>query len=354
MLSTSSRTRFLVVGVAVGLVTIAPIAHSATAQSRTGTTAATFLTIGTGAKGQSLGNAYTAHVRGADAMFWNPAGLARPYADAHLGGAFFTHHEWLADINYNSAAVGIPLLGTTVIGMSIASVDYGRMDVRTVQLPEGTGETFGASDLSLGFTVARPLTQSFYFGGSIKYIRQNIRDNSASTVAFDVGFVLETEYLNGLQLAASIQNFGGKMQMSGLNGQVFVDIDPSNSGNNNSIPARLEMDSWDLPLSFRFGVALPVVRMNNVELVAFGDANQTNDNDLNSDFGGLLKFGTKTFNLEMRVGYRDAFIDNVDSHLTYGAGLDVRVSSVRFGFDFAYIPYELLGSTRLVDFRIYF
>ncbi len=325
----------------------------ASAQSRSGTTAATFLTIGTGAKGQSVGNAYTAHARGADALFWNPAGASRPYADTHLAGAFFTHHEWLADINYNAAAVTIPV-GSSVVGLSLASVDYGRMLVRTVQLPEGTGETFGSSDLSLGLTYARPLTQSFYFGGTVKYIRQSIRDNSASTIAFDFGFVLETNYLNGLEVAASIQNFGGKMQMAGLNGQIFVDVDPNSSGNNDNIPARLEMGSWDLPLSFRFGVAIPIVKLNNVELLAFGDANQTNDNNLNSDFGGALRFGNRTFNLDMRAGYRDAFLDNVDSHLTYGAGLDIRVSSVRFGFDFAYVPYELLGNTRLIDFRVYY
>lgn len=324
------------------------------AQSRTGTTAATFLTIGTGAKGQSLGNAYTANVRGADAAFWNPAGIARPYAGTHRGGAFFTHHEWLADINYNGAAVAIPISGSSVVGLSVAALDYGRMDVRTVALPEGTGETFGATDLVVGATFARPLTQSFYFGGTVKYIRQSIRDNAASTVAFDVGFVLETEYFRGLEIAASIQNFGGKMQMGGLNGQIFVDVDPTISGNNDNVPARLEMDRWDLPLSFKFGVALPVVRHDFVEVLVFGDANQTNDNNLNSDFGGLMRFGNRTVNLELRAGYRDAFIDNVDSHLTYGAGLDVRVSTVRFGFDFAYVPYELLGNTRLIDFRVYF
>ncbi|NND73195.1 MAG: PorV/PorQ family protein, partial [Rhodothermales bacterium] len=245
--------------------------HSANGQSRVGTTAAPFLTLGTGAKGQSLGSAYTTMAVGADAVFWNPAGAARGYSGSNSGSAFFTHHEWLADINYNAAAVVVPVMGSAVIGLGIAAVDYGDMVVRTVAQPEGTGETFSSTDLSLGLTYAQPLTTQFYFGGTVKYVRQQIRDMSATGVAFDLGFVLETRYLNGLQLAASIQNFGTKLEMRGVNGQTFVDIDPSNSGNNDNIPARLEMDSWDLPLYFKFGASLPVFDVNNVQLRVLAD-----------------------------------------------------------------------------------
>ncbi len=325
----------------------------ALAQSRAGTTAAPFLTLGTGARGQAVGHAYTAIATGGDALFWNPAGAARPYLGMHRANAFFTHYEWVADIDYNAAGVVIPVLSGAV-GLSIASVDYGRMDVRTVALPEGTGETFAASDLSLGLTYAQPLTPSFYFGGTVKYVNQSIRDMSASAVAFDFGFVLETEYFNGLKLAASIMNFGGKMEMNGVNSQVFVDIDERNRGNNPDIPARVEMDAWDLPLAFKFGLALPLVQMGNVELLALGDVNQSNDNDLNSDVGGIFRYGNRTFTFEARAGYKDLFLDNVDSHFAAGAGLDVRVSRVRLGFDFAYMPFDLLGNTQMVDFRVYY
>src|SRR5690606_31643396 len=132
-------------------------------------------------------------------------------------------------------------------GFQIAQLDYGRMDVRTVALPDGTGETFGASDLVMGITYAQPLTNAFYIGGSAKYVRQSIYDMSANTFAFDIGFVLESDYLNGMKLAASIMNFGGKMRMDGVNSRVFVDIDPTSSGSNDALPAKLESRDWDLP-----------------------------------------------------------------------------------------------------------
>ena len=129
-------------------------AGSALAQSRTGTTAATFLTLGAGARGQALGHAYTAMASGADALFWNPAGAARGYSGLDRGGVMLSHARWFADIDFNAAAVVIPAGGTRVLGLSVAAVNYGDMKVRTVALPEGTGETFGATDFSLGLTYA--------------------------------------------------------------------------------------------------------------------------------------------------------------------------------------------------------
>ena len=197
-------------------------AQTAQAQSRVGTTAATFLTLGSGARGASLGNAYTAIATGPDALFWNPGGAARPYRGVHRTGLFFTNNQWVAGIDYNAAAVIVPVTSSGVVGLSLASVDYGDMKVTTISQPEGTGETFSANDLSVGLSYAMPLTNSFYFGGTTKYVRQSIRDMAASTIAVDVGFVLVTDYFNGMKVAASIMNFGGKMQMDGINSELKV------------------------------------------------------------------------------------------------------------------------------------
>lgn len=336
------------------LVLAVVVSTTTVAQDRVGTTAATFLTLGTGARGTALGHAYTAIATGPDALYWNPGGASRMGSGGSRSGVMFTHHEWFADINYNAVAVVVPAFGASVLGLSIGSVDYGTMDVRTVSQPNGTGETFSAADLVIGFTYAMPLTNTFHFGGTAKYVSQHIRDMSASTVAFDFGFVLETRYLNGLQLAASIMNFGGKMRMDGINSERNIDIAPGSTGSSESIPVRVRMDAWDLPIAFKFGVALPVVSAGNLELLLLADANQTNDNGLNSDFGSQLRYSTKTVSFDARLGWRDAFLDNVDSHLSYGAGLDVQVSSVRFGFDFAYVPFDFLDDVRLIDFRVTF
>ena len=324
-------------------------------QARVGTTAATFLTVGTGARGSALGHAYTASVQGPDALFWNPGAASMPYLGDYRGGAFFTHHNWFADISYNAAGVVVPVTGSGVIGLSMASVDYGRMDVRTVSEPEGTGETFTATDISIGLTWSQPLTNSFYFGGTVNYVRQAIRDMSAQTAALDFGFVLVTQYLNGMKIAASIRNFGGKLKMSGVNAEFQTDIDPAVSGSSESIPAELKMGGWNLPLQFRFGISLPAVKTENIEILLLADANQTNDNDLNGDFGGQLRYQTNSVTFDARVGYKDLFLDDgVTSHISYGAGVEVRILAVRFGFDYAYVPHDYLDSTQMLDFRLFF
>ena len=326
----------------------------ASAQSRVSTSAAQFLTLGTGARGNSVGHAYTAIATGADALYWNPAGTARLGPAGNRSSVFFSHTNWLLDTHYNAFGLVVPVTSAGVLGLSLAQLDYGRMDVRTVDLPEGTGETFGATDLVVGLSYAQPLTNTFYIGGTLKYVRQGIYDMSASTMAVDIGFVLESNYFNGMRLAASIMNFGGLMEMSGVNSRIFVDIDDPNQGSNDTLPAELETTRWDLPLSFKFGAALPVVKTGNIQVDLLSDAHQTNDNNLNADFGAEVRYTIGSFNFDLRGGYKDFPLENVTSHLTYGGGVDMRVSGLRFGADYGFVPFEQLGNVSMIDLRLHF
>ena len=129
-------------GSVIGILILVALPLSGQGQSRTGTTAASFLTLGTGARGQAVGHAYTALATGADALFWNPAGAARPYDSHSSGSVMLAHARWFADITYSAAGVTIPVLRASALGLSVTAVNYGDMKVRTVALPEGTGETF--------------------------------------------------------------------------------------------------------------------------------------------------------------------------------------------------------------------
>ena len=324
----------------------------AAAQSRLGTTAATFLTLGSGAKATALGHAYSAEAAGAEAVFWNPAGLARDYRGAG-GGALFSVSERLVDVQASAAAIAVPVGGGT-LGLSLQALDYGRMDVTTVENPDGTGESFGANDLAVGVSYAQPLTESFYVGGTAKYVRQQIYDMTASAVAFDLGVLLQTDYAGGLRLGASISNFGGKMEMRGVNGAITVDLDPDREGNDEEVPADLRADRWDLPVAFRFGASLPVVEFEGARLHLYTDAHQTNDNDLNSDHGLQLSYRTNAVSLDLRGGYRNAFIDSDDGHLSFGAGVDIRSGGLRFGVDYAYVPSQYFDTANVIDLRVHF
>ena len=108
--------------------------------TKTGTTAASFLKIGVGARSVAMGGAYTAVANDVSSIYWNPAGLAS------MGGsqAIFNHVNWIADVQYDVAAAALQVEGFGTIGASFASMNVGEMDVTTVSEPEGTGERFTA------------------------------------------------------------------------------------------------------------------------------------------------------------------------------------------------------------------
>tara|TARA_Y100001935_G_scaffold238369_1_gene224877 strand:- start:249917 stop:251005 length:1089 start_codon:yes stop_codon:yes gene_type:complete len=328
------------------------------AQSRVGTSAAPFLTMGVGAKALALGHANTVNSSGAEALFWNPAAISLENEGGTRSSGFITVNQLFVDVSAYASGLVIPVSesGNQRFGIGINYVDYGRMDVYTVELQEGTGATFGAHDLSIGLSYAQNLTESFYFGGTAKVVQQKIYDMHAETFAFDFGFVLQTEYLNGMRIGAAISNFGGNMQMSGINSEYQIDIDPSSDGNNVNIPSRLYMDKWALPLSFKFGLAIPAIKKDNLQWLLLADAQQTNDNDLNIDSGTELSYLSKTVRFHARAGYKDIFLgDQVDSHLSYGAGFTLRTSTgIAIGVDFAQVPFNYLGQTTIVDLKLYF
>lgn len=323
------------------------------AQSKVGTTAAPFLTLGTGSRATALGHAYTASARGVDALFWNSSGIAIPYED-NRGGLFLTNYKMFADIEYNAVGVILPISSKGVLGLSGAMVDYGTMEVTTETQPNGNGELFDANDMVFGLSYAQPLTDNFYIGGQAKYVMQRIWDMKANTMAIDIGLTLITDYFNGMTLAASIQNFGGQMQLDGINLRDTYDPDPNTNGNNERVFVRRETQPWNLPLSFKFGVMVPVVKSEYYELRLMGESHQTNDQQLNGDFGSEFVFSTNSTNFYIRGGYKDLFINDVDSHISYGAGFDMALSNIRIGFDFAIAQQNYLQNVRMIDFRVYF
>lgn len=327
-------------------------------ESRVATTAAPFLTMGVGAKGAALGHANSVYVSGAEALFWNPAGISVRNEGNSYASSFISISEYFVDVNIYGTGIVIPVgkKNGQSIGIGLNYIDYGRMDVRTVEMQEGTGATFGAHDLSLGLTYAQNLTESFHFGTTVKLVQQKIYDMVAEAVAIDMGFLLKTDYLNGLTIGASITNFGRDMTMAGINTETYVDLDTQSEGNNDAIIGNVKLDSWELPLSFKFGLMVPAIKRQNLELLLLSEVQQTNDNQINLDSGTQLSYLSKTVQFHMRAGYKDLFLgDNVDSHLTYGVGLTLRASNgIAIGVDFSQVPFEYLGQTSVIDVKLYY
>jgi hypothetical protein len=191
----------------------------------------------------------------------------------------------------------------------------GDMAVRTVEMPEGTGEFFSAGDLAIGLSYARNLTDRFSIGVTAKYIQQTIWHSSASAVALDAGTLFKTDLFNGMVIGASISNFGPQLTMSGRDSRMYTRVDVTKQGSDAQIPYNIDMDSWDLPLSIHLGVSTNVVKTEDYHILVAVDAVHPNDNFESLNVG--TEFGYKDY-ISLRAGYQSLFLKDSEGGLTLG------------------------------------
>jgi hypothetical protein len=316
--------------------------------TKSGTTTAQFLKIQIGARAIGMGGAYVALANDATAIYWNPAGLTKA---GERGSVYFGYNKWLADTRHNFAAVVVKLSPADVFGLSFTSLSMPDMEVRNEFYPEGTGEYFSAMDLAMGASYARQITDRFGVGVTAKYIRQQIWQMSASAIAFDVGVTFRTE-LDWLKLGMSFANFGPKMQFTGKNTFVNYDFSPGEWGDNENIFADLQTDKWDLPLMFRFGAAVEILRQEMNQLTAVIEARHPNDNTENVNIGGEYGFRRRFF---LRAGYQNLFLKATESGLTLGGGMVYFIApDTPLRVDYAYADWNRLLEVHRFSMEISF
>jgi len=336
-----------IAGLLVLLTFLAGYFTNTLAVSKTGTTAAQFLKIGVGARATAMGGAYVALASDASALYWNPSGVAR------LAGneAILVHTEWLADISFDYGGIAINMGQFGTIGASLTVVSMGEMLVRTEKKPEGTGEYFNATDACVALTYARSLTDRFSIGMNFKYIHQGIYHMSATGFAFDVGTLFTTQF-NGMRIGMNISNFGTKMQMTGKDTKIFVDINPEASGSNSTLPAYLETKAWSLPLLFRVGVAMDPINTSYHRFTVAVDALHPNDNSERVNAGVEYAFRNMVF---LRGGYQSAWGLDAEDGLTFGAGLRYRMApGLSLKLDYAYTDWGRLMNAQRFSLGIEF
>ena len=311
---------------------------SGSSGTNVGTTAASFLEIGVGARAQAMGGAFTSMNKDVIGMYWNTAGIAS------LSGfeATFFHIDWIMDTNFDYFGVATRIGEMFSVGANVTIFGVGEQPVRTVQLVDGTGEFYTAQDVAVGLSFGLNLTDRFSFGINAKYINQRIWHSSATGFAIDVGAIYLTQF-KGLQLGFSISNFGTDMQMSGRDLLNVVDPDVINEGVDN-IPVNYETGSFALPLLFRFGVSYQLILSSLSSEITFAIDLLKPNNDQESVNLGMEYLLFDTFAL--RAGYRSLFLDESTGGLSLGLGLIVSPSASKFAVvvDYAYVDLGLLNA----------
>jgi len=317
------------------------------AQDKVGTNAGQFLQIPVGGKAVAMGGAFTALSDDPSAIYWNPGAISRTAKNR----LYVSQTNWLVGGKHQYISAEIRLTGQDIVGVSMNYLDYGeREEITTVEEPDGTGEYWEASDLAFTLGYARNLTDRFSIGGSAKYIQQNLVHERATAFAVDLGLLFITQF-NGLQIGASMRNFGTELQLAGRDLIIQVDQDEESSGNNETIVSYLKTDPWPIPLTFTVGVAMPLIKSKMLNLTLAADVIRPTDNSQ------VLNLGADVFMmniLSVRIGYQSLFREEAQQGLTAGLGLKLPIKYADIVFDYTYQNYGYFGNLPTMSLTIGF
>ena len=259
---------------------------------KVGSSAFKFLNIQTDAHGAALGG-LAAQASGANALFWNPAGIAGSEGMGVSAGMT----QWLVETQVMNAGFVMPMMGGT-IGLSVVSVNYGEIMKSgwagtTEFVFEPNQGSFTPTDMSLQASYGRSLSDKFSLGGTAKMISQSIDDVSISGLAFDIGTQFNTGY-RGISMGAVISNFG-------------PDVD-SQAPDDASYE---EFPGMSLPMTFSFGVVGEAIPGLNAGLNVLKQADMAQEFIFNGEYSvaGLAS---------LRFSYN---ISNPQQPMSFGAGL---------------------------------
>ncbi len=186
-----------------------------------------FLMINPGARQGGMGEAGVALANDANAVYWNPAGLAFQYADPdmdNVGEATLMHVQWLpqfnlSDLYYDFAAARYALPDIGTVGLAIQFINYGE-NIQTDTQGEEIGR-FNSNEVAVTGSYAVKVNNRLGVGVNLKYIYSNLspgifvdnerREGRGSSFAVDVGVLYFPSFAPKLSLGLNLSNIGPKM-----------------------------------------------------------------------------------------------------------------------------------------------
>jgi hypothetical protein len=277
---------------------------------------------------RSVGMAYSnlASVTGVEALFGNPAGLAVGTGNTEV---LLSHAAYIADMDLNYVAIAQSIGALGRVGVSVKALSIGDI-IRTTEIaPDGTGDVFQPTFMTLGFSYAKAVTDRVNFGGSMKVITEKVLQTASTDMAFDFGFQYDTG-VRGIRLGAAMQNFGNAQHFGGEDldrSSQFPEDDPEAAPRTVSLTTA----EAELPALFTASASYPVMAgVNALELHGVYQSNSFSVDEFR--FGGEYTY-RKQFAL--RLGYKYTSQDSEIFGLTYGLGVQIPLGSTKMDLDYA-------------------
>lgn len=165
------------------------------------------------AKSAGMNNIATSMIRGIESLRLNVAGLS----GVQTTDVALAHTRYLSgtDININALGVAQRLGKNSVLGLSLVAMDFGEIDITTVDQPEGIGATYSPNFFNLGIGYAYTYANRISVGFVLRLISESIADLSAFGVALDAGVQYVTGPRDNFKFGVSVRNVGTPMRFGG-------------------------------------------------------------------------------------------------------------------------------------------
>lgn len=317
------------------LLVIGLVCSASAELSKVGSAGAQFLKIGVGSRYQAMAEASVATVNDVYAMYWNPAGLV----EIERSAVAFTNVNWVLDINLNYVGFAKTFEDVGTFGVAATVLSMGDQEITNFENQDGTGTYYNANSYAISLSYARQLTTKFAFGGTVKYVGEEIHQESARGFGFDFGTLLYTGF-RSLRLGMSISNMGPELKFEGPD--LNVNYDPQEGqGANGTIGASLKTSPYDMPLVFRVGMAYDMAMGPKANLLLSAELKHPSDNVEQGAFGAELGYDEHFF---LRGGYK---LNYEEEAFTLGGGLKATVTeSTNLLIDYSWQDFGRLESTQ--------
>ncbi len=277
-----------------------------------------FQLVSTSPKASAMGEAYYSVGKSSDAIFYNPAGIA---GGSKTFDVTFNYTGWIADIKYLSGAVTYNMEELGTVGFSVLSVNYG--DIIGTRLarpselseyPDGYIETGLVSNVgaySIGLSYAKQISTQFAIGGNIRYVGQNLgnntfsdgtsKENNATKLAFDAGVLYNTGFKD-FKFGMAIRNFSSNIKREAIDEQ--------------------------LPLTFTIGASIDVMQF----------VTESKDEQLNVAVDFLH---SNSYSERLNVGAEYRFLGMLALRAGYQTNRDIASWSAGAGFNTSLSGYDV-------------
>lgn len=282
---------------------ILPMHSMAGNKDRSGQAGASELLINPWGQSSGWGSVNTAGIRGLEAIYGNVAGVA--FTEGTQVG--FAHTQWLkgSDININSFGFTQKMGESGALGLSVMSMNFGEIDVTTIDNPDGGIGTYSPSYLNVNIAYSRIFSNSIYGGINFKIISESISDMSAQGLAIDAGIQYVTGELENIKFGITLKNVGPTMKFSGDG--LSIGVIPS--GQETTFTLEQRKEDFELPTQLLIGAAYDILIPGNYRITLAG--NFTSNSFSKDQFTGGLEFSLKDY-LMLRAGY------TYEDGITYG------------------------------------